>query len=184
MQNITTQRLILRQPKDTDVRFFHEYSTDPHVAPSAGWAPHSKMKDSLSMLSDFAKDGGVWAIVDKLTNRMIGMIGLVDDPKRNNPKVKMLGYALHENYWGQGMASEAARAVVDFGFEVQNLDMISAYVYTYNNKSKNVLANCGFRLEGVLRKATISYLDEQYLDEACFSLTKQEYLKDRQHVFK
>ena len=183
MQQIATQRLLLRQPKETDARFFHEYSTDPHVAPSAGWAMHSSMKDSLSMLKEFLTVGGVWAIVDKLTNRMIGMIGLLDDPKRSNPTAKMIGYALDENFWGQGMATEAARAVIDYAFNALNLDVISAYLYTYNQRSKKVLAKCGFRFEGVLRKATIS-ADGQYLDEACYSITKQEYIKDRQPVFK
>ena len=134
MQQIATQRLLLRQPKETDARFFHEYSTDPHVAPSAGWAMHSSMKDSLSMLKEFLTVGGVWAIVDKLTNRMIGMIGLLDDPKRSNPTAKMIGYALDENFWGQGMATEAARAVIDYAFNALNLDVISAYLYTYNQR--------------------------------------------------
>ena len=182
MQQITTQRLLLRAPKETDARFFHEYSTDPKVAPSAGWGMHSSMKDSLSMLKEFAMTGGVWAIVDKLTNRMIGMIGLVDDPKRSNPKAKMIGYALDENFWGQGMATEASRAVIDFGFNAMRLDIISAYLYTYNQRSKKVLAKCGFRLEGVLRKTSLS-VDGQYLDEACYSLTLQEYIKDKQTVF-
>ena len=183
MQQITTQRLVLRQPKETDARFFHEYSTDPHVAPSAGWGMHNTMKDSLSMLKEFATVDGVWAIVDKLTNRMIGMIGLVDDPKRSNPKSKMLGYALDENFWGQGFATEASRAVIDYGFNALNLELISAHLYTYNQRSKKVLAKCGFRLEGVLRKTTLT-ADGQYLDEACYSLTIQEYIKDRQSFFK
>ena len=183
MQTIITKRLTLRQPKETDARFFHQYSTDPNVAPSAGWAMHTKMKDSLSMLKEFANVGGVWAIVDKLTNRMIGMIGLVDDPKRANPKAKMLGYALDESFWGQGMATEASRAVIDFAFSVLDVDIISAYLYTYNQRSKKVVAKCGFRLEGVLRKTTIAN-DGQYLDEACYSITKQEYQKDNQVVFK
>ena len=183
MQPITTQRLLLRQPKETDARFFHQYSTAPNVAQSAGWEMHSSMKDSLSMLKDFVHVGGVWAIVDKLTNRMIGMIGLVDDPKRSNPKAKMIGYALDEDFWGQGFATEAARAVIDFGFNALRLEIISAYLYTYNQRSKKVVAKCGMRLEGVLRKTAISS-SGQYLDEACFSLTLQEYIKDKQVVFK
>jgi len=184
MQTLTTQRLILRQPKDTDVRDFHEYSTDPYVSNSVGWKPHSQMKESLSILHEFATSHSIWAIVDKLTNRMIGTIGLVDDPKRTSPKTKMIGYALHEHFWGQGLATEAAKAVIEYAFETLQLDLVSAYHYTYNKKSKSVIAKCGLRYEGVLRKATLSYQDGQPLDEACYSLTRQEYFQDKQNFFK
>ena len=182
MQTINTPRLVLRQPKETDARFFHQLSSDPRIAISAGWLLHDKMKDSVNTLNDFANDGGIWAIVDRLTNKMIGVIGLVNDPKRNNQKSKMIGYALDEEFWGQGLATEAARAVVNFGFNALDLDLISAYIYTYNGRSKKTLANCNFRLEGVLRKT--NFVNGQYLDEACFSLTKQEYIKDNEKNFK
>ncbi|MBR2303458.1 MAG: GNAT family N-acetyltransferase [Clostridia bacterium] len=182
MQLLTTHRLVLRKPKETDVRFFHQLSSDPLIALSAGWLLHDKMKQSINTLNDFSHDGGIWAIVDRLTNNMIGIIGLVDDPKRNNPKAKMIGYALHEDFWGQGIATEACRAVVHFGFNALNLDLICAYIYTYNNRSKKTLANCNFRLEGVLRKT--NFINGQYLDEACFSLTRQEYIKDNEQNFK
>ena len=101
MQTINTPRLVLRQPKETDLRFFHQLSSDPRIALSAGWLLHDKMKDSVNTLNDFANDGGIWAIVDRLTNKMIGVIGLVNDPKRNNQKSKMIGYALMKNFGGK-----------------------------------------------------------------------------------
>ena len=175
MDSIQTTRLLLRKPKGTDLQDFFEYSQNPAVGLSAGWKPHSDMKESLKILTDFIASGNIWAIVDKLTNKMIGTVGLVDDVKRNNPDVKMLGYALNENYWGQGIATEAARAILDYGFNVQNIQMISAYHYTFNKRSKSVIAKCGFKFEGVLRNSAPSLDSGAHYDEACYSLTKQEY---------
>lgn len=142
---------------------------------NAGWKPHADIKESLKILTDFISNGNIWAIVDKLTNKMIGTIGLVEDPRRNNPTVKMLGYALNENYWGQGITTEAARAILDYGFNTLDIPMISVYHYTFNKRSKSVISKCGFKFEGVLRKAATSFDGAEYLDEVCYSLTKQEY---------
>lgn len=182
MQTITTKRLILRLPKGTDLNDFHAYCKNPNVGPSAGWKPHSDMRESLNILSDLINSGAVWAIVDKLTGRMIGTIALIEDKKRDNPKVKMLGYALAESYWGQGIATEAARAVIDFGFNVQQLEMISVYHYTFNKRSKSVIAKCGFKYEGVLRKSFRQF-DNSEFDEACYSLTAQEYFDSQKQQY-
>ena len=176
MDSIHTTRLLLRQPKGTDLKDFFECSKNPAVGINAGWKPHSDMKESLQILTDFINNGNIWAIVDKLTNKMIGTVGLVDDAKINNPQVKMLGYALNENFWGQGIATEAARAILDYGFNKQNIAMISVYHYTFNKRSKSVIAKCGFKYEGVLRNSALSLDNATHYDEACYSLTKQEYL--------
>lgn len=174
---ITTPRLLLRPPKGSDLNDFYEYARNPNVGPNAGWKPHANLRETLDILTDFIRMGNVWAIVDKLTGKMIGTIGLLPDQKRDNLNVKMLGYALSQSFWGRGMATEAARAVIEYGFLTENLSMISAYHYTGNNRSKSVLAKCGFYFEGVLRKSAPSYDKTTYFDEACYSLTKEEYLK-------
>lgn len=175
---------MLRQPKGQDLNDFFEYSKNPRVGPSAGWKPHSDIKESLDILTDFIRQGNVWAIVDKLTGKMIGTIGLIKDEKRaGNPTVKMLGYALNEHYWGQGIMTEAARAVIAYGFEEMSLDMISIYHYTFNKRSKSVIAKCGFKYEGVLRKSAPSFDGREIFDEACYSLTKTEFEDAQKPLF-
>ena len=95
----------------------------------------------------------VFGIVLKETNVMIGSIGLIVDPLRENDSVRMLGYALGEAFWGQGFMTEAAGVVVAFGVEMMHLDLISATCYPFNLRSRRVLEKLGFRYEGTLAQA-------------------------------
>lgn len=182
METITTRRLILRAPKGQDLGDFYEYARNPNVGPAAGWKPHADSRESLEILTGFIRDGDVWSVVDKLTNKMIGTVALLNDGKRKNNGVRMLGYALNEHYWGQGIATEAARAAVKYGFENLGLDIITVYHFTFNKRSKSVIAKCGFKFEGVLRAAFTSY-DGHIYDEACYSLTKEEYARQKENIF-
>jgi putative acetyltransferase len=55
----------------------------------------------------------------------------------------MIGYAIGEDYWGKGFATEAVLAVLRFGFEELGLDLISAYCYPFNKRSQRVFEKCG-----------------------------------------
>ena len=182
MRAITTQRLVLRPPKGSDLNDFYEYAKNPNVGPAAGWKPHADTRESLEILTWFIRDGNVWSIVDKLTGKMIGTVGLINDERRKNDGVKMLGYALNEHYWGQGIATEAARAVIEYGFSEERINMITVYHFTFNKRSKSVIAKCGFKFEGVLRGAFTSY-DGSIYDEACYSITREEFIKQKENKF-
>ena len=47
MRAITTQRLVLRPPKGSDLNDFYEYAKNPNVGPAAGWKPHADTRESL-----------------------------------------------------------------------------------------------------------------------------------------
>ncbi len=120
----------------------------------------------------------VFGIVLKETNVMIGSIGLIVDPLRENDSVRMLGYALGEAFWGQGFMTEAAGVVVAFGVEMMHLDLISATCYPFNLRSRRVLEKLGFRYEGTLAQAEKRY-DGKVLDKDCYSLSKEAYFENR-----
>ena len=50
----------------------------------------------------FIGQENIWAMILKDTQQLIGSIGIVPDPKRENPQVRMLGYWLDEAHWGKG----------------------------------------------------------------------------------
>jgi putative acetyltransferase len=54
----------------------------------------------------------VYGIESKETGKLLGTIGLIDDPKRQNKQAHMLGYAIGEEYWGKGYTTEAAQALI------------------------------------------------------------------------
>lgn len=83
----------------------------------------------------------------------------------------MLGYAMSEHYWGKGLMTEAAQAVIKYGFDERNLDLISAYCYPFNNRSRRVLEKNNFQYEGTLKQAEKLYNGNIY-DNECYVLLK------------
>jgi [ribosomal protein S5]-alanine N-acetyltransferase len=82
------------------------------------------------------------------TDELIGGIGLSITARH---KRSSLGYWLGVEHWGKGYATEAARAVLRYGFEVLNLHRIEAGHYPRNPASGRVLTKIGMQREGVLR---------------------------------
>ncbi|HBN85146.1 MAG TPA: GNAT family N-acetyltransferase [Clostridiales bacterium] len=176
MKTLETDRLIIRKFRYEDLDNLYEYARNPKVGPNAGWCPHESREDSSDILRIFIEKDDVWAITDKSTGKVIGSIGLHIDNKRNNDKARMLGYVLAEPYWGKGLMTEAAKAVIKYAFETMELDLLSVYHYPYNQRSKRVIEKCGFLYEGTLRNASVIY-NGDVNDDVCYSLTEREYWK-------
>lgn len=174
MKSIETERLILRPITRSDAEDIYEYSQNKNVGVNAGWEPHRSIEDTREVIKlVFLDQEFVFGIVLKETGKLFGSIGLVPDPKRQNDKTRMIGYAIGENYWGNGFTTEAALALLRFGFEELNLDLISAYCYPYNEKSKSVLKKCGFHYEGRLCLAEKRY-DGMVLDNECYAIMSDQ----------
>ena len=93
---------------------------------------------------------GRWAVIEKSSNNFIGWAGLKlikDDDSAPLPYYD-LGYRLLRKYWGQGFATEAALAIVNYGFEKMNLQEICARAETGNSGSINVLRKAGLKIRG------------------------------------
>ncbi len=181
MSAITTPRLILRHIRVEDADDIFAYASSPHVGPNAGWKPHESMEETLEVMQAvFLNQESVFGIVLTESGKMIGSLGLVPDPKRQNERVRMLGYALGEAYWGRGMMTEAVRAILKYGFEELGLDLISAYCYPFNQRSKALLKKCGFEYEGTLKLAEKIY-DGRVYDNECYALLAQSHAKRSGH---
>jgi putative acetyltransferase len=173
-----TQRLILRPIQITDLDDIYEYSRTPNVGPNAGWKPHESKEETLEIMNAiFLDKETVWGIELKETGKIIGSIGLIDDPKRQNDRVKMIGYAMSESYWGQGIMTEAANEVLRFGFEELDLDAISANCFPFNQRSKNILVKCNFAYEGTLKMAEKLFNGDIY-DHDCYFLAAWRYKQE------
>jgi len=84
-----------------------------------------------------------------------------------------LGFWIGKPYWNQGYCTEAARAVVKYGFEVLGLNRIFSRHFASNPASGRVLQKIGMRYEGTLREA-YKKLDK-YEDLVCYGLLIKEY---------
>lgn len=180
---LETPRLILREFRESDLSDFYEYCKNPNIGPSAGWPPHKNKEESVFILRRFIQNGDVWAIVDKETKKVIGSFGLHEEKKRADTNTKMIGYVLHEDYWGKGLMSEAVAAVLRYAFETLCLEMVSVYHYPHNNRSRRVIEKNGFVFEGTLRRGTVLY-DGTVLDDMCYSLTRAEYFNKQKEQAK
>lgn len=172
---IETRRLLLRPFDAGDLDTFFDCCRNPALGDNAGWEPHASREESERYLNEiFIGRDGVWAIVLKSSGRLIGSVGLIDDPKRQNPRVRMTGYWIDEAHWGHGYAAEALHAALDYGFATLGLSAVSAYTYPENRRSRRTLEKCGFRLEGRLAMAGIRN-DGSVCDDCCHIITEEEH---------
>jgi putative acetyltransferase len=173
---IETKRLLLRPITDSDENDVYAYCRNPNVGIHAGWKPHESMNETREIMKTlFIGKDDVFGVVLKETGKLFGSIGLVPDPKRQNDRARMLGYAIGEDYWGRGFTTEATLALLRYGFGQGDIDLISAYCYPYNGRSIGVLRKCGFHYEGRLSLAERRY-DGTVLDHECWSITKDKML--------
>lgn len=170
---IKTERLLLRSFKENDLEAFFACCRNPNLGNNAGWKPHETIEESRDILEHFfMAQENIWAIVLPKNQRLIGSVGIIPDPKRENPHAFMLGYWLDEAYWGKGYMSEAVKAVLNYGFETLKLNLITANCYPHNERSRKVLEKQGFEYEGTLHQAELMH-DGQIFDHQCYYLKKK-----------
>lgn len=90
-----------------------------------------------------------------------------------NGRFAEIGYELHPDHWGQGIATEAMSEIVHFGFERIGLYRIEANVFAPNHASARVLTKLGFQHEGTLRQR--EFWQGERLDLAWYGILKEEF---------
>ena len=180
IESLETERLLLRPLRMSDAAAIFAYASDPEVSRNVRFRTHRKIAESRAFLRFVMKryrSGAepVWGIELKADRRVIGSIGMVDW-RRNHRRAEM-GYALHRDSWDRGIATEAARAVVAFGFVKMDLNRIEAGCYPQNPASARVLEKCGFKFEGMLRQH--EYIKGKFRDARLYSLLREEFFHRR-----
>ena len=174
MKTIETERLILRKWQLEDLDDFYEYARNPNVGPMAGWEPHSSKEVSLKILESFIEKEEVWAIVLKENKKVIGSLGIHPDNNRGKYYAKTIGFVLSEDYWGKGYMVEAVKRIIKYVFEEMNVDILTAFHYPHNIRSKRVIEKCGFKYEVTIEQGSKIY-DGQVFDSICHSIMKSDY---------
>ena len=176
MKNIETERLLLTPwtLDEADIAGCYEMAKDPDVGPNAGWKPHESLEESKMIIETLFMTNKVWAIRDKATGKIMGSIGLDDDKRRDGVNSKELGYWLGKEYWGKGYMTEAAKAVIDYGFREYDLVIMAICTGPVNKRSQSVIKKCGFKFEGIQRKG-YHILDGTDRDNLVFSMLREEW---------
>lgn len=150
---LETERFFLRELIEEDVDGFYELDSDPEVHRYLGNNPVSdkqKLADVIKYVQQQYIENGIgrWAIIDKHSNEFIGWCGLklVKDTINNQSNYYDLGYRLTRKHWGKGIATETAKASIEYGFNVMKLKEIIGAIHCDNVASNNVVKKLGFEL--------------------------------------
>lgn len=114
-----------------------------------------------------------WALARKSDNKLIGSCGF-NYWNRDHARAE-ISYDLAREYWGHGIMTRVAQAVLGFAFARMQLHRIEATVTPTNIGSLKVLEKLGFQREGVLREQKL--LHGKFYDAVMLSLLQKEYLK-------
>lgn len=171
---IETARLRLRMFSDDDLDAMCGITSDPVVMRYIGYGrplTREETRDNLEMITTaFRRRGyGRWALERRDTGELAGYCGL----SSGNPEVGVeVGYMLARREWGQGLALEAARAALRYGFETLRMELISGLTLPGNRRSRRVLERLGMRFVRAAR----------YFDFPCvhYAITRGEWRDDGQ----
>ena len=174
-KKITTNRLVLRKFKKNDYQaMFDNWASDEIVAKNAGWPKHEKKEDTKELVEYWVneyKNENVFNWVIELKKELpIGSITVIRSDLNN--RTCEIGYNIGRKYWNNGYATEAIKAVIDYLFELDMFDTITAQCFEYNLASSRVLEKNGFKKDGILRNSYI--IDGQKVSLHDFSLLKEE----------
>lgn len=147
-----TGRLRLRQWQLADREPFARLNADPRVmacfpAPLERAASDALAERCAALIGE--RGWGFWAVDLKKTGKFIGFVGL-HVPSADLPFAPCveIGWRLAHEYWGQGLASEAARAALQVGFTTLALPEIVAFTARSNLRSQAVMVRIGMRDAG------------------------------------
>jgi ribosomal-protein-alanine N-acetyltransferase len=144
-----TPRLIIRQfsPADEEkyITLYKNEEVTRHVSKRTEEESRRKFKDALDDYSN-GLHLSLWGIYDAENDSFIGVAML--KPAESDPGSIELGYVMDQPYWGRGLATELASALVKYGFETMNLSEICACTSPENIASQNVLTKVGFVRSG------------------------------------
>jgi len=152
---LSTERLILRKLDATDANRIEELAGDYDVAKTTLNISHPYPKGYAlvfihSVIESEAKGKLVtYAITKKETNELIGLMAISINSTFNRGE---LAYWVGKPYWGQGYGTEAAKALLQYGFEVLKFNRIYAQSFTTNPGSWRIMEKIGLKYEGTLRQ--------------------------------
>lgn len=153
--SLQTERLILRPFSPKDAPDVQRLAGDVAVSDTTLNIPHP-YEDGVAEAwivthqHVFAGGQGVtFAITMQTSGELVGTISLRTIPRFNRAE---MGYWVGKPYWGKGYCTEAAKAVIAYGFDELNLNRVLAYHLTRNPASGRVMEKAGMRYEGHLRQ--------------------------------
>lgn len=166
MVEIRTPRLLLRPPVARDLEDLHAVFSQPKAMRYWSSLPHPDLETTrrwLEGMIEQAQATGTDFVIEH-EGRVVGKAGCYAPPD--------IGYILHPDLWGQGLATEALSAILDHVLAPGRLDRLRADVDPRNQASLALLARLGFKEVG---RATRTWLvGEEWCDSVYLEITRLE----------
>src|SRR5512141_209371 len=153
LQNIIleTKRLILRRQLMSDLDDLYALYCDPKITKYIPDAPRNfeETREELEWFLNGHRrhpDRGLWATTHKEPGKFIGRCGLLPWDIEGQQEVEV-AYTIAREYWGQGLATEAAQGILQYGFEKLNLARLVSLIEPENIASQRVAEKIGMTFE-------------------------------------
>jgi ribosomal-protein-alanine N-acetyltransferase len=159
MHDLETPRLQFRRFTPDDLHALAALRSDPDVIKYVGSGRRESIGEVQALLAKVIAHSeqhgfAPWGLIDKATGKLIGWCGL--KYLEDTAEVE-IAYGLAKEYWGKGLASEAAAAAMKYGFDRLRVNRIVAVAWPENIASMRVLEKLGMRREATLYKGVMLY---------------------------
>jgi RimJ/RimL family protein N-acetyltransferase len=148
---LETKRLLLRHQVIQDLDDLWTLYCNPEITKYIPDAPRSREEARQEL--EWHRNGhpryrelGLWATIHKETGKFIGRCGLLPWTIDGQQEVEV-AYTIAQEYWGQGLGTEAAQAILKYGFEKLNLSRLICLIVEENIASQRVAEKIGMSFE-------------------------------------
>jgi ribosomal-protein-alanine N-acetyltransferase len=178
VQMLKGKSVLLRPVKRSDISCFLKWFNDPEVVQYVElYMPMTEMSEEKyieELGTTRAKRDAqfVMEVIEGASTKPIGTCGLHEIDSKDRKAI--FGMVIGEkDYWSKGYGTEAARLIVNYGFQQLNLHRISSGAFAFNERSIKLQKKIGFREEGCLREAF--FKNGQYHDLVLLGLLREEW---------
>lgn len=173
---LATERLVLRPFEESDIPEVARLADDEEISKNTLLIPHpyeevhAKRWIAAHRREYRSGKSAVFAVTLAATGVLVGSVGLTIAREHRHAA---LGYWIGRQYWGRGLATEAARAVLAYGFRELDLVRIHAGHFADNPASGHVMEKLGMKEEGRQRRHIFRW--GEYRDMVLFGIMKEEW---------
>jgi RimJ/RimL family protein N-acetyltransferase len=172
---LRTPRLLLRPVSDSDADALFALHTNGKVLrywDAPPWADRARADRFIAASRRIEQEGtGARLVIERADGAFLGWCSIVE--WNADYRSASIGYCLDEFAWGQGFATEAVRAMLQWSFDTLDLNRVQAETDTRNIASARVLEKLGFTREGTLRENCI--VDGDVSDSWIYGLLRREW---------
>ena len=177
LPSFSTERLLIRPLKMTDVEAMFAMKSDPKVTEMYAAEQHRSIEETrkwvegILLNASVQRDSMFWVFEAKGEERAIGSCCYWHFDLRS--RCAELGYELNRSYWGNGIMIEALAPVLTYGFDHVRLHRVEACPLAENAASNTLLLKLGFKHEGNLRQRV--FFGGRFVDQYYYSLLESEW---------